>query len=224
LCEVAAATDTPVEFSNCKITSAQAAAPVAAGGNAAQSLRLINCAVANSPTAIVDRSYFGQVLSTADVSRTGGASIQGVASAWLVTTTANANQYAPYVSPWIYGTTTSGAKTFDVFITNDTGDFNNAEVWLEVEYLGTSGSPVSVLATDKVGPIGSGTTSPGSVSRDDTTSSWSGGASGFDTYKQRLRVSATVGQAGIYRARVCVGLGGIASTRDFYIDPKVTVT
>ena len=97
-------------------------------------------------------------------------------------------------------------------------------MWLEVEYLSTDSEAIWALATDHRNITATATTSPGGVSRDDTTSSWTGGAAGFDTYKQRLRVSATVGETGQYRARVAVGVTSLPSSRDFYIDPKVTVT
>ena len=43
-------------------------------------------------------------------------------------------------------------------------------------------------------------------------------------YMQKLSVTATVNETGQYRARVAVAVANIASTRYFYIDPKVTVT
>jgi hypothetical protein len=58
---------------------------------------------------------------------------------------------------------------------------------------------------------------------DDTTSTWVGTGPSF-TYKQKLSVTATVAEEGQYRARVCVGVASIASSRYFYIDPKVTVS
>jgi hypothetical protein len=184
----------------------------------------VNCGNTYDVSKVERHTDAGSLYSTPSVSRTGGASIGGQATAWLIKTNSRCSRYAPFYSPWIYGTTTTGTKTFDVFITNDTGDFDNAGAWIEVEYMATSTNPIVSTATDKVAIGDTPTTSPGSVSRDDTTSSWAGGASGFDTYKQRLRTTATIGQAGMYRARVGIGVASIATTRDFYIDPEVTVT
>jgi hypothetical protein len=121
---------------------------------------------------------------------------------------------------WIYGYIGStGSKTFDLYITNDTADFTDAEVWLEVEYLGTADGAKWDRATDQRATI----TTTAAAQADDTTSTWNGTGPSF-TYKQKLSVTATVAEEGQFRARVCVGVASIASSRYFYIDPKVTVS
>jgi hypothetical protein len=174
----------------------------------------------DAPTSLRNHTYFGTITSSILIYRSSGATIEGIANSWLVTTTANCNEYAPFHSPWIYGLVSStGSKTFDTYITNDTGDFTNAQVWLEVEYLATSDSPVWTLASDQRATI----TTTAADQDDDTTSTWVGSGPAY-TYKQRLRVTATVGETGQFRARVVTGIASIASTRYFHIDPLVTVT
>jgi hypothetical protein len=124
----------------------------------------------------------------------------------------------------MYGQIAStGSKTFDVYITNDTGDFTDADVWLEVQYLGTTGeSEWSMVSGHRTI-----TTTAATAGTDDTTSTWVGlnnSGQGLADFMRKLSVTATVNVAGQYRARVCVGLTGIASSRYFYIDPKVTVS
>lgn len=168
-----------------------------------------------------------QVRSTDDIYRTDGAKVEGVNCAWqlrtdIVTTYIGELHYGS--TPWMFGRVAStGSRTFDVYITNDTADFDNSQVWLEVVYLDASGSPTIAVASDRREFPAAATTSPGGVSRDDTTSTWVGAGPSY-TYKQRLRVTANVGQAGQFRARVCVGLASIGAARNFYVDPKVTVT
>jgi hypothetical protein len=136
-----------------------------------------------------------------------------------VTTTANSFEDSPFVTNWIYGEVAStGSKTFTVYITNDTADFTDAQVWLEVEYLGTAEEANTTLASDH-----RTITTTAANQTDDTTSTWNGTGPSF-TYKQSLAVTATVGETGQSRARVCVGVASIASSRYFYIDPKVTVS
>ena len=184
------------------------------------SILATNVGSADDPTSLRYHTYFGTIASSTTIYRSSGATIEGIANSWLVTTTANCNEYAPFHSPWIYGLVSStGSKVFDVYITNDTADFTNAQVWLEVEYLATSDSPLWTLASDQRATI----TTTAADQDDDTTSTWVGAGPAY-TYKQRLRVTATVNETGQFRARVVTGVASIASSRYFHIDPLVTVT
>jgi hypothetical protein len=185
---------------------------------------LTNVGPADAPTAIFLRNFFGDIISSTSIYRTGGAAIEGDATAWLITTTANVAESAPFYTPWIYGTIGStGSKTFTCHITNDTADFTDAEVWLELEYLNDADEAIWALATDQRATI---TTTP-VAQTDDTTSVWVGlnnSGQGLADYMQSLAVTATVGETGQYRARVAVGVASIAASRYFYIDPKITVS
>jgi hypothetical protein len=132
----------------------------------------------------------------------------------------------PFYTPWVYGEISgTGSKTFDLYITNDTADFTDAEVWIEVEYLGTVDEAQSNLATDwRHYPTGSNyITTTAAAQTDDTSSTWNGTGPSF-TYKQKLSVTATVNETGQFRARVACAVANVASSRYFYVDPKVTVT
>ena len=181
---------------------------------------MYNVGPADAPTSYLKRNTYGDVVSSTAIYRSTGATIEGDATSWLVTTTAAAVEGAPFLLPWIYGTVGStGAKTFDIYITNDTADFTDAEVWMEVEYLATSDVGTWTLATDQRATI----VTTAAAQTDDTTSTWYGAGPSF-TYKQMLSVGATIGETGQYRARVCVGKASIASSRYFYIDCKANVT
>jgi hypothetical protein len=187
-------------------------------------ITLNNVGPANAPTALFARNYYGDIVSSASIYRTGGFTIEGAATSWLITTTANVAEGAPFYTPWYYSTVTStGSKTFTCHITNDTADFTDAEVWLEVEYLKDADEAIWTLATDQRATI---TTTP-AAQTDDTTSVWVGlndDSQGLADYMQSLAVTATVGETGQYRARVAVGVASIADSRYFYIDPKITVS
>jgi hypothetical protein len=128
------------------------------------------------------------VLSTNAVYRTSGGTVEGAATAWLITTTASCSEGSPFYTPWIYGTVTStGSKTFTAHITNDTADFTDAMVWLELEYLKDADEAIWTLATDWRNSDGAGndgtiTTTP-VAQTDDTTSEWNE-ISGSGTYSQ----------------------------------------
>ena len=183
-------------------------------------LMFTNVGPADAPTYLYHKTTRGETLSSSAIYRTGGATVEADPCAWLITTSAACSEGSPHNIPWIYGTVgATGSKTFDVYITNDTADFTDADVWLEVEYLATADEAQTVLASDHRATI----TTTAAAQTDDTTSSWNGTGPSF-TYKQKLSVTATVNETGMYRARVCVGLASIASSRYFYIDPKVTVS
>jgi hypothetical protein len=217
LCEPALRSTGHAVFNNCKLTSAAAASPVSAGSlgdNYGAYVLLTNCSTVDAPESLYFGGQCGTVASST-VTRTGGATVAGVAHSWKVGSSNSAFESAPLYTPWIYGVIASaGSKTFTVYATNETADLTDAEIWLEVEYLGTADSPLYTLATDKRATITTGAT----AQTDDTASSWTGVTG---TYKQSLAVTATVGEAGQYRARVAVGR---TSLSNLYIDPKVTVS
>ena len=206
-------------LTNCKTASSftlvNATAP-----NVGVRIALTNVGPADDPTSLRLHTYFGDIVSSTLIYRSGGATIEGIANSWLVTTRATCNEYAPFHSPWIYGVVSStGSKNFDLYVTNDTGDFTDAQAWLEVEYLATSDSPLWTLASDQRATI----TTTAANQDDDTASTWNGSGPAF-TFKQRLRVTATVGETGQFRARVVTGVASIASSRNFCVDPAVFVS
>jgi hypothetical protein len=181
---------------------------------------LINVGPSDSPTSLIERTFHADLVSSTSIYRTGGAKPEDIETAWLITTESTCSEGGPYYAPWLYGTIdATGSKTFTAHITNDTADLTDAEAWLEVEYLGTSDSPLSTLASDqRASP-----TATAAAQTDDTTSTWNGTGPSF-AYKQKLAVTATVGEAGQYRARVVVGKASIASSAYLYVDPKVVVS
>lgn len=206
----------------CSISNCLTAAtwtPVDGTVRSGTEIMLANVGPADAPTYIYHTTFPGACVSSSSIYRTGGATVETEAIAWLVTTIANCSEFAPYRTPWIYGEVSStGSKTFDLYITNDTADFTDGQVWLEVEYLGTSDEAQTAISNDH-----RTITTTATSQTDDTTSTWNGSGPSF-TYKQKLSVTATVNETGIYRARVYVGLASIASSRYFYIDPKITVS
>jgi hypothetical protein len=165
-------------------------------------------------------NFWGDLVSSATIYRTGGATVEGETCSWLVTTTTRCGEGAPFYTPWIYGTVAStGSKTFTLYTTNDTGDLTDAECWLEVEYLKDADEAQWTLVTDQRATI----TTTAVAQTDDTTSTWNGTGPSF-TYKQSLAVTATIGEPGQYRARVAIGEASITSASYLYIDPKITVS
>ena len=216
-CEFANTTTMSATFTNCKTGATFAL--VGAQSVAGAVVMATNVGATDNPAGLAYHTYFGNAVSSTSIYRSGGATIEGIANSWLVTTTAECNEYAPFHSPWMPSrVATAGTKNFDVFISNDTADFLDSEVWIELERRTTVGSPLWTLASDQRATI---TTTPVNQD-DDTTSTWVGPGPAF-TFKQRLRITAAV-EPGQYRVRVVTGVASIASSRNFYVDPDVTVT
>ena len=206
-----------VELHNCKT----AASPtwITGTANSPNSVKVTNSGSADAPEYLYYSDYFGTVSSDTTIYMNSVASTESVPVAWKMVSSANANVAAPLLTPWVYGVVSAtGSKTFDVYVTQDggAGDLTDAEVWLELEYLGTSNVAMSTFATDRVGP--SGAFSGAAAQTDDVTSTWAGTIT--ETYMQKLSVTATVNEDGLYRARVALGK---ASTT-LYVDPLVTVS
>lgn len=178
-----------------------------------------NIGSANSPQYLATSDGMGDLLSSTSIIRSGGATLEGVAWSWLITTTAQCFERRPFHSPWMYGKVlATGSKNFDVFITNDTADFTDAEVWMEVDMLGTAGSPKWTRIADKRATI-----LTTAASQDADSSTWTGSGPAF-SHKQRLRATGTVNVVGQFRCRVVVGKASIASSSFFYADPKPVVS
>jgi hypothetical protein len=189
-------------------------------GSQLESATLVNCGPADAPTYLANRLSFGDLLSSTDIYRTGGATVEGTACSWLITTTSACSEHSPFYTPWRYGTLSStGSKTFEMYITNDTADLTDAEIWLEVEYKSESTEAIWALATDQRATI----TTTAAAQTDDTASTWNGSGPSY-TYKQKLSVTATVNQVGQYRVRVAIGKTSVAGSRYLYIDPAVAVS
>ena len=214
VCEIVNGGCEQTQFANCKtaVTHTLISSAAPAPGTVVQ---FANVGPTDDPTALTYHTYFGKIASSTSIYRSGGATIEGIANSWLVTTTANCNEYAPFHSPWLYSKVkTAGDKIVSLFIVNDTADFTDAEAWIEVEFLDTDDSPLYALGSDQRATI---TTTP-VAQEDDTDSTWTGVGPAF-TYKQKLSVPITVGEVGRIRARLVTGVESIASSRRFYLDP-----
>jgi len=188
------------------------------------SVTMVNCSAGDNPTQFLYASKEGH-LRDSTVTRTGGPEVQGIAFSWGgetattgIVTTAACSASSPLITPWI-NTNIATAGTYDVavYIQNTNSDFNELQVWLEVQYQDDATSQFYTLASDREPTI----TGTPSSQTDDTGSTWSTSY----TYHQKLEIQGlTVGTKGIMRGRVLIGLASIAGTRHFYISPKLVVT
>lgn len=157
--------------------------------------------------------YAGTLIEETTVVLTGGASDGTTPLAWRIDTTANAHWGMPFEAPpiAIWNDTTGSLVNAAVQgIWGGGAVPNNDEIWLEVEYLGSSSSPLASFAHD---------------SKADVLASAAGQTAGSGTWggsttKFKLDASFTPQQKGWILVRVKAA----KASSTFYIDPKVTLT
>jgi hypothetical protein len=147
----------------------------------------------------------------------GAADPTGQAQARKIATTANSQWLRPFkAEPYaIWNAVTSGNVTVTVYGTINAGALpNNDDIWLEVEYLGSSASPQGTIVNTTKANLFSANAAVASDS-----SSWNGGGSGagWTPFKLTATLSSPQPQmAGYIEARVRVG----KPSTTYYLDPR----
>lgn len=209
-------------FRNCKLPSGWSGG---VGGitNPNCRIEMYNCDAGDTNYRMLIGTFMGTLQSETTVVKTGGASDGTTGLSWKMTASADAEYPAmPLASQEIAkkNTTVGSAITLTVDIVHDSqgsgagGAFNNNEVWMEVQYQGTSGSTKSsfiscasadILATPALQPSSSVT--------------WT--TTGLTTpVKQKLQVTFTPQEAGWMLAKVCLAKPSAV----VYIDPVLQVS
>jgi hypothetical protein len=211
-----------VTIRNCKIP---ASATLAGSGITTVGYRaeMYNCDSGDTNYRLWIEEYTGSIRDETTIIRTGGASDGTTGLSWKMATSASA-EFAIHIlrSPEIvrWNETTGSAITVTVEIVHDSqgsgtsSAFTNKEIWLEVQYLGTSGVPLSLFVSDEPADILTAAT-------DQTSSSETWTTTGLATpVKQKLSVSFTPQEKGFIHATVC--MAGASDTA--YVDPKLTIS
>lgn len=155
----------------------------------------------------------GLLTEETTIVRTGGASDGTTALAWKVVTTANSSYSVPFECPpiAIWNDIIGSSVTATVEgIWGGGAVPNDDDIWLDVEYLGSSSSPQGSFVND--GKADLLTTAAGQTSSSET---WGG-----STTKFKLGVAFTPQQKGWLYARVKCA----KASSTFYVDPLVTLT
>jgi hypothetical protein len=179
--------------------------------------RLIGC----NSSASVERNeiyhYSATLTTETTIIRTAGASDGTTAYSWKIVSTANASRVFPFETfeGVVWNTTTGSSKTLTFHCVTDNVTLTNADIWLEVEYLGSSGTPVTTLVSSAPATQ----LTAGSNLTSDSGEAWT--TTGLVTpLKQKFSVSFTPQMAGPIRWKVKVAK---ASTT-VYVDPNPDLT
>ncbi len=203
-------------LSNCKLGSSVSlttGAPVGPGGI---SVRVVNCDSADTNYRYQKAIYQGDITQETIIVRTGGASDGVTPISRKMVSSANPEFFSPLVSdPCIVRNETVGSSvTATIEVITDNVTLTDAEAWIEVEYLGTSGFPLSLFADDRAADILA-------TPANQTSSSVAWTTTGLSTpLKQKLSVTFTPEEKGPIQVRVMLAK---ASTT-MYFCPKVDIS
>lgn len=162
-------------------------------------------------------AYQGTLTTETTIKRTAGASDGVTAYSWKVTTTANAMKAFPFVlfEGALWNVDTGSAKTLTVHILTDNVTLTDSEIWLEVDYLGSSGTPLGTGINDAFATLLSGDANQAS----DSAEAWT--TTGLATpVKQKLEVTFTPQMVGRIRWRVKVA----KPSTTVYVCPKADLS
>lgn len=201
---------------NCKLP---AAATLAGSGVTTPGYRCeaFNCDSGDTNYKVWIEDYAGSVKDETTIVKSSGASDGTTSLSWKMASSADAEYpfailRSPEIQVW---SDTTGAKTATVEIAHfGAAALKDDEIWLEVEYLGTSGVPLGSVANDCKADVLA-------TAADQATSSavWNGTGSP-SPIMQKLEVSFTTAEKGIIVLRVCLAK---ASTT-VYVDPLVAIS
>ena len=198
-------------FENCKLGAAVAMTSNSFL-NASTNFILHNCDSGNKNYRFYQSNYLGTIQQETTVVDNNNPANNGNQSySWSIATTANTALTQPYISPEIaqWCNLTSGTHTATVQINSNVA-LTNAQIWMELEYLGSSSTPIGTSVTSRVSNVLSTPTTY-------TTSSdsWGGALSN----QQYMQVSFTPAMAGYIKVRIYIA---VPSTT-VYVSPLILV-
>jgi hypothetical protein len=201
-----------IKFINCKLNAGvtvSAAQTAVSGGR----VTLINCDSGAANYRNEHYRFGGNQFTETTIVRTGGASDGTTPISWKIVTDGNARWQIPFESlPITVWSDTTGAKTVSIYGYWDNASVpNNDDIWLEAEYLGSAGSPVSSIASS-----GKASFLAANAAIPSDTSTWGGG----DT-TTRFKMSASLTTA--MKGPITVVVKAASASKTFYIDPKIEV-
>lgn len=204
------------EFMNCKLGSGGVITSGAHLGAGGPIINAINCSSDSTNYRVYRETFAGKLTEETTLVRTDGASDGTTPIAWKIVTNTAAQTLWPFESLPIYlwNDTAGSGKTLTIEILHDSATaLKDNEIWVEVEYLGSSSVPLGSRASDRAGIL--------ATPADQAASSATWTTTGMtNPNKQKLEVAFTPQMKGIVKAIVCVG----KPSYTVYVDPLITLT
>ena len=202
---------------NCKLPSGWTGGLHNGTMTAGARVEMWNCDTGDTNYKVRIKDYIAELFDETTLVKTGGASDGTTGYSWKVVTTSNANKHlGRFETPELYkwNDTTGSAITVTIDILRDSAtSLTEHEIWIDVQYLGTSGFPLASFSSDASDILGSPANQTSSSATWTTT-----GMSNPNT--QKLNVTFTPREKGYIIARVIVA----AASTTVYIDPVIQVS
>ena len=202
---------------NCKLPASWSGSLVTGTIAGGARYSMYNCDSGDTNYRLQITDFFGSIVSETTIVRTNGASDGTTPLSWKMTSGADAEYPAltldtDEIVRW--NETTGSAITATVEIVTDNVTLTDAQCWLEVQYLGTSGFPLGAFISDAKADVLA-------TAANQTSSSVAWTTTGLTTpVKQKLSVTFTAQEKGYIHAVVHLAR---ASTT-VYVDPLITIT
>lgn len=203
-------------FRNCKLAAGVNITTGAIAGPDGCEVNIINCDSGDTNYNYQKTRFQGSVYDETTIVRTGGASDGTTPISRKMVTGTGSQFFSPLESDpcIVWNETTGSAITATVEVVTDNVTLTDAEAWIEVEYLGTSGFPLSLVTSDRAADV---MATPANQTA--STVTWT--TTGLATpVKQKLSIAFTPQEKGPVRVRVMLAK---ASTT-MYFCPKVDIT
>lgn len=204
---------------DCKLN---ASTTVTAPGNSGMTVQLIRCDSSTAAYKSERYAYEGTETTETSITRVGGAQDPtGQAQSRKIVTSANTQWLRPFMAePYaIWNATTGATVTVTVYGTINAGAVpNNDDIWLELEYLGSSAAPLGTIVTTTKASL---LAANAAVSSDG--SSWNGGGSGAGWSPFKLTTTLSSPQPGL-AGYIDVRVRAAKLSTTYYLDPKVELT
>ena len=204
-------------FRNCKLHADVTVIEGPILGPGGEQVFVDNCGSGDTNYKIDHRKYQGSIIEEVTIKRTGGASDGTTGFCWEMVTLATPHFHSPLESPpiSIWNEDVGSPITLTVEIVHDSlTKLQDDEIWVEVEYLGTSGFPLSLFASDRMADILATPADQPASSETWTTTGLT------NPNKQYLSVTFTPQEKGLITARVMVA----KASYTVYVCPKVAIT
>lgn len=204
-----------VVFRNCKLPASWSGSLHSGTPGAGAVIEMINCDNADTTYRYRKAAQFGTVQDETTLVRTGGADIDSVGMSWQMVSNANA-EYPMLTldSPEIQRQITSvgSAVTLTVhFLRDSATNLTDAEIWMRVQYLGTSGVPLGSFISDAKADVLASAADQSASSETWTTTGMA------NPNEQQCSVTFTPQEAGM--AIITIHLAKASTT--VYVCPKV---
>lgn len=202
---------------NCKLPASWAGSLYTGTKVAGARIEMHNCDSADTNYWLQVDDFCGSIVTETTIVKSGGASDGTTPISWKMVSNSTAEYPqltidSPEIVRW--NSTTGSSITVTVETVTDNVTLTDAECWIEVQYLGTSGRPLSTFINDAKADVLA-------TADNQTSSSVTWTTTGLTTpVKQSLSVSFTPQEAGYIHAVVKLAK---ASTT-VYVDPLLTVT